>query len=147
VERGGRSRAADREGLPAVFVFEFFVPAVGLAASPFGVPVNVTRIHVSQSRVSAPSISVLARYAVGEPAELGGREAALSAHPSAYWMKDGRLRHMVGGYHGLVWRRAELDGEPHFGPVALFGVDPGRPDYALYADRTELRANLPTRRA
>jgi hypothetical protein len=142
-----RTFVVDREGASAVFVFRFFVPAVGLAAGPFGVPVEVERIRVSPGRVSAPGIEVSAEYTPGEPAELGEREAALSTHSSAYWWKRGRLRRMTGGYHGLTWRHAELADGASFGPAAPFGVDPARCDFALAADGAELRADLPARRA
>lgn len=142
-----RTFVTDREGSSAVFVFDFFVPAVGLAAAPFGVPVQVARIRVAKGRVSAPKVGVSARYAIGGAAELGDRAAALSTHPSAYWLKKDRLRRMVGGYHGVTWREAEVDGDSRFGPAARLGLDPDRPDFALYADRAELRASLPARRA
>ncbi len=141
-----RTFVTDREGSPAVFIFDFFVPPVSLAASPFGVPVEIARISVEKGRVSAPRLNVSARYTLGGVAELGNREAALSPHPSAYWLKSGRLRHMVGGYHGVTWRQAELSGGARFGPAARFGLDPGRPEHALYADRAELRAELPPRK-
>jgi hypothetical protein len=142
-----RTFVVDREGSSAVFVFRFFVPAIGLAAAPFGVPVEVERIRVSPGRVSAPGLGVSAEYTPGEPSELGEREAALSTHPSAYWWKRGRLRRMTGGYHGLTWRHAELADGASFGPAAPFGVDPARCDFALAADGAELRADLPARRA
>ncbi len=141
-----RTFVSDRDGSSAVFVFDFFVPAVGLAAAPFGVPAQITRLKVSAGRVSAPGIHVAAAYAPGERAALGDRQTALSTHPAAYWLKNGRLRRMAGGYHGIVWREAALAGERNFGPVARLGADPRRPDYALYSDRAELKAALPARR-
>jgi hypothetical protein len=140
-----RTFVVDREGAPAVFVFEFFVPAVGLAAAPFGVPVQVARIGVSRGQVSAPKIGVSAEYAVGDPAELGDLGRALSSPTSAYWLKNGRLRRMPGGYEGASWRRAELNAGARFGPAARLGLEPERPDFALYAERAELRATLPAR--
>jgi uncharacterized protein YqjF (DUF2071 family) len=142
-----RTFVVDRDGSSAVFVFAFFVPAVGLAAAPFGVPVQVARIKIAQGSVSAPRIDVAARYGVGGPAALGDRTIALSTHPSAYWLKNGRLRKMAGGYHGVTWRRAELAGEASFGPAARLGLDPNRPDAALYADRAQLGASLPAEHA
>jgi hypothetical protein len=140
-----RTFVVDRRSTAAVFVFDFFVPPVGLAASPFGVPVHVTRISVVRGRISAPGIGVSARYTVGDRAELGDREAALSPHASAYWLKGNRLRQMLGGYHGVTWRQAELTGEPQFDPAARLGID-RRPDFALYSERAELSAHLPARR-
>jgi hypothetical protein len=142
-----RTFVVDREGSSAVFVFAFFVPAVGLAAAPFGVPVRVARIGVAPGSVSAPGIDVAARYTVGRGAELGDHTTALSTHPSAYWLKNGRLRKMPGGYHGVTWRRAELAGGASFGPAARLELDPNRPDHALYADRAQLRASLPAEEA
>jgi Uncharacterized conserved protein (COG2071) len=141
-----RTFVVDRDGAPAVFLLDFFVPAVGLAAAPFGVPVKVARIRVSAGSVSAPSIGVAARCSIGKPVALGEHEAALSAKSAAYWLNNGRLRRMLGGYHGIVWKQATLDPAAHFAPVARLGLDPGRPGRALYADRAELRAALPARR-
>jgi hypothetical protein len=140
-----RTFVTDRDGSPAAFVFQFVVPPVGLAARPFGVPVTVARIRVSRGGVSGPGIGVSARYTVGEAADLGGYEAALSPHRSAYWTKGGRLRRMTGGYEGAAWRQAEVAAGGRFGPAARLSLDPGRPDFALYADRAELRADLPAR--
>jgi hypothetical protein len=142
-----RTIVVDREGSPAVFVFAFFVPAVGLAAGPFGVPVQVARIKIARGSVSAHGLDVAARYTVGGPAELGDWEAALSTHPSAYWLKNGRLRRLAGGYHGVAWRQAELAEAARFGPAARFGLDPEQPGSSLYADRAQLRASLPAGRA
>jgi Uncharacterized conserved protein (COG2071) len=140
-----RTFVRDREGAPAVFVLEFFVPPVGLAAGPFGVPVQVARIRVSRGRVSAPGLGVSAEYAVGEPAGLGDLGPALASPASAYWLKNGRLRRMAGGYEGASWRRAELRPGARFGPAERVGLDAGRPDLALYAERAQLRATLPAR--
>jgi hypothetical protein len=140
-----RAFVLDREGAPAVFVFEFFVPPVGLAAAPFGVPVQVARIRISRGRVSAPGIGVSAEYAVGDPAGVGELESVLAAPRAAYWLKNGRLRRMAGGYEGASWRRAELGSGARFEPAARLGLEPNRPDLALYAERAELRATLPAR--
>jgi hypothetical protein len=140
-----RTFVLDREGAPAVFVFEFFVPAVGLAAAPFGVPVQVARISVSRRRVSAPGIGVSAEYSVVDAAEPGELGPALASHRSAYWMKNGRLRRMPGGYEGASWKRAELRPGARFDPAARLGLEPDRPDFALYAERAKLRASLPAR--
>ena len=138
-----RTFVLDRDVAPAVFVFEFFVPPVGLAARPFGVPVQVARLRVSRGGVSAPGLGVSAEYAAGEPAELGDLGPALANPTSAYWVKNGRLRRMAGGYEGASWRRAELRPGARFGPAERLGLDPGRPDLALYAERAQLRATLP----
>ena len=116
-----RTFVVDRDGATAVFVFDFFVPVVGLAASPFGVPVEVARINVARGHVSAPGIGISAAYTIGERAELGDREAALSSHPSAYWLKRKRLRKMIGGYRGVTWKHAELTGEAQLAPAAQIG--------------------------
>ncbi len=139
-----RTFVVDRDGATAVFVFDFFVPVVGLAASPFGVPVEVARINVARGHVSAPGIGISAAYTIGEPAELGDREAALSSHPSAYWLKRKRLRKMIGGYRGVTWKHAELTGEAQLAPAARLGID-RPPEFALYAETAELRASLPAR--
>ena len=139
-----RTFVVDGAGATAVFVFDFFVPVLGLAASPFGVPVRVARISVARGRVNAPGIGVSAAYTVGQRAELDDSEAALSPHPSAYWLKHKRLRKMIGGYHGVTWKHAELTGKAQLAPAARLGID-RRPDFALYAETAELRASLPAR--
>jgi hypothetical protein len=141
-----RTLVLDRGGEGAVFVLAFFVPAVGLAAAPFGVPVKRARLVVSPGRVSAPSLDVSAEYTVGEAIAPGDVSAALSQPSSAYWIAKGGLRRMPGGYHGTAWRRAELHPGARFGPAARLGLEPDRPAYALYAPRAELKATLPARR-
>ena len=142
-----RTFVVDRDGSSAVFVFDFYVPAVGLAASPFGVPVHLARINVSRGTVGASGIGVAARYTVAGPAVPGDLDTALATHPAAYWVKNRRLLRMDGGHHGAAWHEAELGAGARFEPAARFDLDPARPDRALYAERAALRATLPARRA
>lgn len=141
-----RTFVVDPGGAPAVFVFAFFVPAVGFAAAPFGVPVRVARIRVARGSVSARGLGLSARYEVGGAAELGERAAALGPREAAYWWKGGRLRRLAGGSHGAVWHEAEAAEDSRFGPAAQVGLDPRRPDFMVAAERAELRASLPAAR-